>query len=127
MTGPCWSRLSQPHATAEISKPRVSPERGVLRLAANRRRQIDIALLERSPQPGHGLLTLAEEDVLASEGGWWNETALRSLPQPLEGSGGAEHARRRVAGAPPAPADETLVCGVAPLAGAGRNSFRAAL
>jgi hypothetical protein len=33
---------------AEILKTRVSPERGVLRLAADRRRQIDIAFLERS-------------------------------------------------------------------------------
>src|SRR5438132_1169848 len=88
--GSCWSRLSQPHATPEIPKPRVSPERGVLGFAANRRRQIDIALLERSPQPGHRLLTLAEYDVLASEGDRWNESALRSRPQPLEGSGGPE-------------------------------------
>src|SRR5436190_19656514 len=84
------TRLLQPHATAEVPKPRVSPERGVLGFAAHRRRQIDIALVERSPQPGHGLLTLAEYDVLASEGDRWNESALRSRPQPLEGSGGPE-------------------------------------
>src|SRR2546430_17353514 len=88
--GPCWNRQSQPHATAEIPKPLVSPERGVLGFAANRRRQIDIALLERSPQPGHRLLTLPEHDVLASEGDRWNESALRSRPRPLEGSGGPE-------------------------------------
>src|SRR6267154_280003 len=88
--GPCGNRLSQPHATPEILERWVSPERRVLGFAANRRRQIDIALLERSPQPGHGLLTLAEYDVLASEGDRWNESALRSRPQPLEGSGGPE-------------------------------------
>src|SRR5204863_2186174 len=119
--GPCWNRQSQPHATAGIPKPRVSAERAVLRFAANRRRQIDIALLERSPQPGHGLLTLAEYDVLAGEGDRWNESAFRSRPQPLEGSGGSEHARRGVAGAAPAPTDETPECGVAPLAGARRK------
>src|SRR4029077_5341811 len=115
------SALPQSHATTEIPKPRISPERGVLRFAAKRGRQIDIAILERSPQPSYGLLTLAEEDVLASESGRWNESALRSHPQPLEGSRGREPARCCVAGAPPATLDETLVCGVAQLPGAGRK------
>src|SRR5437667_3106964 len=103
----------------EILKPRVSPKGGVFRFAANRRRQINIALPERSPQPGHGLLTQAELDVLAGEGDRRNVSTLRA--QALEGPGGPEEARRGVAGAAPAPTDETPECGVAPLAGAPRQ------
>src|SRR5436309_14910020 len=101
----------------EILKPRVSPKGGVFRFAANRRRQINIALPERSPQPGHGLLTLAELDVLAGEGDRRNVSTLRARAQALEGPGGPEDARRGVAGAAPAPTEETPDCGVAPLAG----------
>src|SRR5439155_11883623 len=109
------SSLAQPHATPEVLEPRVSSEGGVLRFAADRGRQIDIVLLECSPQPGYGLLTLVELDVLASEGGRWNVSVLRSRPQQLKGSGGPEQARRGVAGAAPATPHETRVCGVAPL------------
>src|SRR5256885_359070 len=114
----------------EILKPRVSPKGGVFRFAANRRRQINIALPERSPQPGHGLLTLAELDVLAGEGDRRNVSTLRARAQALEGPGGPEEARRGVAGAAPAPTDETPECGVAPLAGGAparsRSSSRSA-
>ena len=71
---------------AEILKSWISPERGVFRFTADGRRQVDIALLERSPQPRHGFLALAQYDVLASEGGRWNESAFRSQQKPGEGS-----------------------------------------
>src|SRR5213083_3354257 len=99
----------------EILKPRVSPKGGIFRFAANRRRQINIALPERSPQPGHGLLTLAELDVLAGEGDRRNVSTPRARAQALEGPGGPEQARRGVARTAPATLHETRVRGIAPL------------
>src|SRR5439155_5178732 len=68
------------------------------------------------------LLTPTELDVLAGEGDRRNVSTPRARAQALEGPGGAEQARRGVAGAAPATVHETRVCGIAPLACA-RSKF----